>query len=82
MKTAKIPLGHDGDPLVTSEMKAVCIGEFKETYSISCPDCDGDDECELCDATGEYQESVYVSWTTMKQIYKMMAKEAMKEIET
>ena len=59
-------------PLVTNEMKAVCIGEYSVPVDMPC-ECDGADECNLCDATGFYTYHAQIPWTTMKDIYKKMA---------
>lgn len=49
--------------------KAALMGEFKEKYSISCPACFGDDDCETCDGSGRIHVEVPVSWTTIKEIW-------------
>lgn len=49
--------------------KAALMGEFKEKYSISCPECFGDDDCETCDGSGRIHVEVPVSWTTIKEIW-------------
>ena len=63
---------RNGKPLVTSAMKAVCIGEFNIPVEHSC-DCDHDDACEQCGGTGTWTQQVAIPWDTMKDIYKMMA---------
>jgi hypothetical protein len=60
-------------PMVTSKMKAKCIGEFQVSIAVPCTECDHDKNCAVCGG-GEYNHSIDVPWTTMKDIYKMMAK--------
>jgi hypothetical protein len=56
--------------------KAALIGEFCETITTRCLECSvddadgGDDDCDACGGTGSYTTQVYVSWTTIKEIYK------------
>lgn len=55
------------------------MGEFNEEITLKCPECwdlneDADNECEICAGTGEYVQSVPVSWTTIKEIYAMAVK--------
>jgi len=61
--------------------KYVLIGEFSESYTAMCGDCEGDghfhsidEECELCEGTGEITQKVDVSWATIKEIYAMVVK--------
>ena len=50
--------------------KAALMGEFHEVIELSCPQCDEDnEECELCNDTGQLLEKVTVDWTTIKAIY-------------
>lgn len=51
--------------------KSALIGEFKEDYSVSCPECFGEEECETCDGSGRIHIEVPVSWTTIKAIWDM-----------
>ncbi len=54
--------------------KALLIGEFFETMGMQCPYCDGDDSdpgCEICAGKVQYNQHVPVSWTTIKDIYKI-----------
>lgn len=64
MKTGMIPLDDGGEAAVTVAMKRACIGEF----SVS-----------LHDGEGTAVE-LAVPWTTMKEIYKMMASFAMQHV--
>ena len=69
------------DPLVrlprslTAEngAKALLTGEFHETITISCPECDGDDDyvdgCSTCHAQGYINRRVAIEWDTIKRIY-------------
>ena len=51
--------------------KAALSGEFFEAVEHGCTDCLGeDDDCEICSGTGVYTESVAISWTNIKAIYK------------
>ncbi|MCW2264113.1 hypothetical protein M2305_000060 [Gluconobacter cerinus] len=62
--------------------KAELNGEFYETYTRECTECEGDglgyacphtqgeSRCEVCNGTGELIEHVPVQWTTIKEIYK------------
>ena len=62
--------------------KAALIGEFHETFTHECLECEGsglgpacrysegETRCELCNGTGELVERIPVEWTTIKEIYK------------
>ena len=62
--------------------KAELNGEFYETYTRECTECEGDglgyacphaqgeSRCEVCNGTGELIERAPVQWTTIKEIYK------------
>lgn len=53
--------------------KARMIGEFSERISRSCPDCVSlgvQDDCEICDGTGEYTQPVFINWTNIKAIHR------------
>ena len=71
---------RNGKPLVTSAMKAECIGEFFFDREAVCPECfdaeDPDPDCSLCGGKVEFMEKITVPWTTCKEIYKAMAVEA------
>lgn len=73
---------RNGKPLVTSAMKAECIGEFSFGREAVCPRCYEVDEptpgCAVCGGEVEYMEKITVPWTTCKDIYKAMAVEAAK----
>lgn len=53
--------------------KALLIGEFHETCTMSCPECDGDEECladcSTCHGQGYINQRVPVEWDTIKNIY-------------
>ena len=55
--------------------KHLMSGEFKEVVVSYCDYCNdgffGKTKCEECDGSGKIYKSVYVSWGTIKQIYKM-----------
>jgi len=54
--------------------KGLMMSEFKERLRLQCV-CDSDlDDCELCNGTGEIEQEVLVSWTTIKEIYAMAVK--------
>lgn len=50
--------------------KADLIGEFFETITLTCHECNGDGRCPACNGSGELLIFVPVSWTTIKKIYK------------
>ena len=57
--------------------KSLMMGEFFEEIVLDCTECDGSDlgdECDYCDGSGVYTHRVRVSWTTIKDIYKMAVK--------
>ena len=67
--TATVPVDHAGNPAVTNEMKAECIGEF--SWKEDWPYFDEDGvlhECNIVTHT--------VPWSVCKEIYKRMAKVA------
>jgi len=49
--------------------KSLMIGEFNEEIELHCHDCDGEEECDICNGDGVYLQKVPVSWTTIKAIY-------------
>ncbi|EDS5483489.1 hypothetical protein JHG98_001182 [Salmonella enterica] len=69
------PATPDGYVLVPNRLtaengaKGVLSGEFSETKFINCPECFGDDECEICDGSGRLEITVPVTWTTIKDIW-------------
>jgi len=67
----KIP-DRDGRPVVTTEMKVDCMGEFKITVQTVCLVCMGEG-CDSCDGSGGCEQDFDIPWTTMKDIYKRMA---------
>jgi len=77
----------NGEPEITSNMKYSCIGEFFVEITLPCPKCYNDsdndekEDCEICGGNGDYIQDIPIPWITMKQIYKMMATEAMKDIK-
>ncbi len=54
--------------------KALLIGEFFEEVETENPDYCGCGECDFCEENPDeeetYLQKVYVSWTTIKEIYK------------
>tara|TARA_R110000851_G_scaffold7493_1_gene29083 strand:+ start:4359 stop:4595 length:237 start_codon:yes stop_codon:yes gene_type:complete len=60
------------------------IGEFSESISSVCPVCaapnDGeiDEDCYLCEGSGVLHQTVMISWSTIKDIYK----KAVENLET
>lgn len=74
---AEIPIDErTGKPLVTSEMKAECIGEFSITEQLTCTSCSYDEaqpDCEVCGGEVTYDQKFTIPWTTCKEIYKRMA---------
>lgn len=82
MKTIQIPIDErTGRPLVTSAMKAACIGEFTFTRQNSCTECYecADENCDICGGEIDYIETIAVPWDTCKEIYKAMATSAEQE---
>lgn len=70
-----------GKPMVTSAMKAECIGEFSFDIEMTCYSCHEigvEEGCEVCDGEVDYMHKATVPWTTCKDIYKAMAVEAAK----
>lgn len=54
--------------------KYVFIGEFEESISLNCHECDQDEpeeDCECCDGKGTYILEVPVAWDTIKNIYAL-----------
>jgi hypothetical protein len=58
--------------------KALLMGEFYSEVVQDCPDCedgwediDSGEECHNCGGAGCYTMRVPVSWTTIKEIYRM-----------
>ncbi|HGF6459119.1 TPA: ead/Ea22-like family protein [Escherichia coli] len=69
------PVTPDGWVIVPKKLtaengaKGVLSGEFSETTFISCPECFGDDDCDICDGSGRIEIKVPVTWTTIKSIW-------------
>jgi hypothetical protein len=81
MDTLQIPIDQrTGKPLVSSAIKASCIGEFTFDREASCMACfeEADKTCEICAGEIDYVETITVPWDTCKKIYKAMAIEAAK----
>jgi len=78
-QTVSNPLEHVVMPQeLTAEngAKGLFIGEFKEVIHSVCPAClnkddEIDDDCYLCDGTGKFTQEVMISWSTIKDIYKL-----------
>jgi DnaJ-class molecular chaperone len=59
--------------------KALLMGKFKESINVPCDNCiDGVIEydssvidCKVCAGHGTVNQEVTISWTTIKEIYKM-----------
>ena len=90
METMKIPVDRSQPeeirPIITSDMKAACIGEFDINLPTFCPDCyqhegEADPECTICKGQGEYIRKINIPWTVMKDIYKRMATVAARECD-
>lgn len=71
-------LAIDARPLILNEMKAECIGEFTVSIDIPCTECDYDINCAVCGGDGEYDHTVDIPWTTVKDIYKKMVASAVR----
>lgn len=87
IKELEKQLAAMNEPLITSQMKADCIGEFTFKIEEPCPKCYlkleekfDDIEC-LCDGCEEqaYSRSVVIPWGTCKEIYKAMVKSALRD---
>ncbi|HAV9623611.1 TPA: ead/Ea22-like family protein [Escherichia coli] len=69
------PVTPDGWVMVPKRLtaengaKGALSGEFSETTFISCPECFGDDDCDICDGSGRIEIKVPVTWTTIKSIW-------------
>lgn len=46
------------------------IGEFSETITIDCSECNCSPGCEICGGDGKMSIDMQVSWGTIKEIYK------------
>ncbi len=60
--------------------KGLLMGEFHEEIELNNPDWCGCSEAECIPCTTEdetYMQKVPVSWTTIKEIYKMVAKNSL-----
>ena len=69
---SKIP---DGYALVKTKLdhneKPILIGEYSESINILCPECNNEDiECDECKGEGTIQQTVPITWTSIKEIYK------------
>ncbi len=49
--------------------KSAMMGEFSINFPIDCS-CDGDEDCSICDGSGEYLRKINIPWTSIKEIYK------------
>ena len=52
--------------------KKLFIGEFKESITLTCAECDEfgeSEECDVCGGEGTYEQEVPITWATIKQIY-------------
>jgi hypothetical protein len=59
--------------------KALLMGEFYETVSTYCEVCYGTG-CVYCDSSGEVEQKIPVSWTTIKEIYSNIVENLGEEI--
>lgn len=72
---AACPEGFQAVPSkITAETghKYALIGEFSESFTLSCPECDEeepDEHCEICLGVGEYEQPVPIEWDTIKHIH-------------
>lgn len=74
------PAVPDGFCIMPTELtaengaKALLMGEFSEIMDVACLDClyeggGANDDCAQCHGTGTIEQTVHVSWTTIKEIY-------------
>lgn len=72
---AACPEGSVALPVkITAETghKYALIGEFSESLTLPCPECDEDEpdeDCEICLGIGEYEQPVPIEWDTIKRIH-------------
>jgi len=62
-------------PEVIEGMKAECIGEISYHIEEQCPNCVHCDDDEVCETCGDGQvltRKIIVSWTIMKDVYRLM----------
>lgn len=81
LEQKKIEQLKSGEVIVP--MKAATLGEFHENIEFSCPNCCGDEgneDCEICEGSGSYNQRIPVSWSTCKDIYDCMHKVKVKEL--
>lgn len=71
----------NGSPDISNAMKAKFIGEFSFTREVLCTheDSEHPEECPWCGGSGTFTEEIQVPWTTCKNIYKAMVREASRE---
>ena len=73
MKSIKLPTELTAE----NGAKGALMGEFLESIELDCPECecgDWDDDCEICNGSGSYVQSVTVQWSTIKEIYAKTVK--------
>lgn len=62
-------------PEIIDGMKAECMGEISFHIEENCPECVHCDDDEVCETCGDGQvltREITVSWTLMKDIYRLM----------
>lgn len=76
LQTGNYPVIPDGWVMVQKRLtaengaKSAMLGEFSETKVINCPECFGDEDCEICDGSGRIEITMPVSWTNIKVIWE------------
>lgn len=66
--------------------KGIFIGQFSETFEMTClcEPCEknyNDLPCEVCNDTGTYLQTTIISWSNIKDIYKLAVKHFGREIK-
>lgn len=76
---ARCPDGYAVVPTkITAESghKYALIGEFSESVTMPCPECDevetADNDCEYCYGDGDYEQRVPIDWNTIKRIHDVV----------
>lgn len=70
-----IAIRPNGQPDVTSSMKASCIGEFHIKVEEVCTSCN-EHTCDVCFGEGYISREVVIPWDTCKDIFKAMVLES------
>ena len=73
------------DALDPNETKSAYIGEHSISETMTCVECYGyeepDDDCDICQGSGDYRQEFTIDWTTTKDIMKMISDRVKRNIE-